>query len=77
MKVGLFRPITLWPFPERRIAELAGQAKAMIIPEMNLGQMILEVERIVKGACDLHGIGRVDGEPITPSQIMEKIKEVC
>lgn len=77
LKVGLFRPITLWPFPERRIAELAGQAKAMIIPEMNLGQMILEVERIVKGACDLHGIGRVDGEPITPSQIMEKIKEVC
>jgi 2-oxoglutarate ferredoxin oxidoreductase subunit alpha len=77
LKVGLFRPITLWPFPERRIAELAGQAKAMIIPEMNLGQMILEVERIVKGACDLHGIGRVDGEPITPSQITEKIKEVC
>lgn len=76
-KVGLFRPITLWPFPERRIAELAGQVKAIIVPEMNLGQMILEVERVTKGACDLHGIGRVDGEPISPSQIMDKVKEVC
>jgi 2-oxoglutarate ferredoxin oxidoreductase subunit alpha len=76
-KVGLFRPITLWPFPERRIAELAGQVKAIIVPEMNLGQMILEVERVTKGACDLHGIGRVDGEPISPFQIMDKVKEVC
>lgn len=76
-KVGLFRPITLWPFPERRIAELAGQVNAIIVPEMNLGQMILEVERVTKGACDLHGIGRVDGEPISPSQIMDKVKEVC
>ncbi|MGE4543658.1 MAG: 2-oxoacid:acceptor oxidoreductase subunit alpha [Pedobacter sp.] len=75
-KVGLFRPITLWPFPERRIAELAGQVKAIIVPEMNLGQMILEVERVTKGACDLHGIGRVDGEPISPFQIMDKVKEV-
>jgi 2-oxoglutarate ferredoxin oxidoreductase subunit alpha len=77
MKVGLFRPITLWPFPERRIIELADQAKAIIVPEMNLGQMILEVERVIKGACALHGIGRVDGEPINPAQIIEKIKEVC
>ena len=75
-KVGLFRPITLWPFPERRIAELAGQVKAIIVPEMNLGQMILEVERVTKGACELYGIGRVDGEPISPFQIMDKVKEV-
>ncbi len=75
-KVGMFRPITLWPFPEQRIAELAGQVKAIIVPEMNLGQMILEVERVIKGACDLHGIGRVDGEPISPFQIMDKVKEV-
>jgi len=75
-KVGMFRPITLWPFPEQRIAELAGQVKAIIVPEMNLGQMILEVERVIKGACHLHGIGRVDGEPISPFQIMDKVKEV-
>jgi 2-oxoglutarate ferredoxin oxidoreductase subunit alpha len=76
IKAGLFRPITLWPFPERRMAQLARQVKAVLVPEMNLGQMILEIERVVKGACPVSGITRVDGEPITPQQIIEKIKEV-
>jgi 2-oxoglutarate ferredoxin oxidoreductase subunit alpha len=76
IKAGLFRPITLWPFPERRMAQLARQVKAILVPEMNLGQMILEIERVVKGACPVSGITRVDGEPITPQQIIEKIKEV-
>lgn len=76
IKVGLFRPITLWPFPEKRVAELARQAKAIIVPELNLGQMILEVERAAKGACDISGIHRVDGEPINPGQIIDRVKEV-
>ena len=76
IKVGLFRPITLWPFPEKRVAELAGQVKAIIVPEMNLGQMVYEVERVVKGTCIVDHIGRVDGDPITPSQIMDKVQEV-
>jgi len=76
VKAGLFRPITLWPFPEKRVAELARQAKAIIVPEMNLGQMILEVERVSKGACEITGVNRVDGEPINPGQIMDKVKEV-
>jgi 2-oxoglutarate ferredoxin oxidoreductase subunit alpha len=76
IKVGLFRPITLWPFPEKRVAELAKQAKAIIVPELNLGQMILEVERVAKGACHISGIHRVDGEPINPGQIIDRVKEV-
>ena len=76
VKAGLFRPITLWPFPEKRIAELGKQAKAIVVAELNLGQMNLEVERCVKGACDVPFIGRVDGEPINPGQIMDKVKEV-
>ncbi len=76
IKAGLFRPITLWPFPEKRVAALAKQVKAIIVPEMNLGQMIFEVERVAKGACQIDGIGRVDGEPINPGQIMDKVKEV-
>ncbi len=76
VKAGLFRPITLWPFPEKRVAELGKQAKAIIVPEMNLGQMNLEVERVVKGDSDVVHIGRVDGEPINPGQIMDKVKEV-
>ena len=76
IKAGLFRPITLWPFPEKQTAALAKQAKAIIVPELNLGQMIFEVERVAKGACTIAGIGRVDGEPINPGQIAAKVKEV-
>ena len=43
---------------------------------MNLGQMLLEVERVTKGACALGGVHRVDGEPINPNQIIAKVKEV-
>jgi 2-oxoglutarate ferredoxin oxidoreductase subunit alpha len=75
VKAGLFRPITLWPFPEKRVKELADQAKAIVVPEMNLGQMSLEVERVAKGACTVTHLGRVDGEPINPGQIMELVKE--
>ncbi|HKJ05476.1 MAG TPA: 2-oxoacid:acceptor oxidoreductase subunit alpha [Geopsychrobacteraceae bacterium] len=76
VKVGLFRPITLWPFPEKRIAELGKQAKAIVVAELNLGQMNLEVERVTRGACEVPFIGRVDGEPINPGQIMAQVKEV-
>jgi 2-oxoglutarate ferredoxin oxidoreductase subunit alpha len=76
VKAGLFRPITLWPFPEKRVAALGKKVKAIIVPELNLGQMNLEVERVVKGACPVISIGRVDGEPINPGQIMAQVKEV-
>ncbi|WP_026362329.1 2-oxoacid:acceptor oxidoreductase subunit alpha [Geopsychrobacter electrodiphilus] len=76
VKAGLFRPLTMWPFPEKRVAELAAQAKAIICPEMNLGQMVREVERVAKGNCAVSHIGRVDGEPINPGQIIDKVKEV-
>ncbi len=76
IKAGLFRPITIWPFPEKRVAELGKQAKGIVVPEMNLGQMIFEVERIVKNDCALAGVNRVDGDPITPTQIIDQVKEV-
>jgi 2-oxoglutarate ferredoxin oxidoreductase subunit alpha len=76
IKAGLFRPITLWPFPEKRTAELAAKAKAIVVAEMNLGQMIYEVERVAKGKCVVVGEFRVDGDPLNPGQIMTKVKEV-
>jgi len=76
IKAGLFRPLTLWPFPEKRTAELAEQAKAIIVPEMNLGQMIIEVDRVAQGRCTIDGVHRVDGDPLNPGQIMAKVKEV-
>jgi len=76
VKAGMFRPLTMWPFPDDRVAELSKQAKAIVCPEMNLGQMVREVQRVAQGRCTVAHIGRVDGEPINPGQIIDKVKEV-
>lgn len=74
--VGLFRPITIWPFAEDRIKEIASKAKTIIVPEMNLGQYRLEVERAAASQCEVVGLNRADGEIITPEDIIGKIKGV-
>jgi len=76
IKVGLFRIKTFWPFPDKQIAALAGKVKALITPEMNLGMCTGEVTRCAAGKAPVLGIFRVDGDPINPGQILEKIKEV-
>jgi 2-oxoglutarate ferredoxin oxidoreductase subunit alpha len=76
IKVGLFRPLTIWPFPEEEVSEIASRVKSIVVPELSLGQIIFEVERCAKGRCRVEGIYRVDGDPITPAQILEKVKEV-
>lgn len=76
IKAGLFRPLTIWPFPEEEVAALSSRVKAIVVPELSLGQIIFEVERCAKGRCRVDGIYRVDGDPITPAQILQKIKEV-
>jgi len=75
IKAGLLRPLTIWPFPDKAVGELSGRVKAIIVPEMNLGQMALEVERCAAGKCAVEGIYRVDGEPINPQQILDVIKK--
>ena len=74
IKAGLFRPITMWPFPEEALRKAAKKAKSIIVPEMNLGQTILEVERVT-GHDTIVGLQRVDGEPIHPTQIIELIEK--
>ncbi len=73
--VGLFRPITIWPFPSERIEELAGRVKSIIVAEMNLGQMVLEVERAAKGKVEIEGVFLASGELITPDAIYNKVRE--
>ncbi len=68
VRLGLFRPITLWPFPENALREAAKNARAVLVPEMNAGQLSLEVERIL-GSKRVHGLYRYDGEAITPVEI--------
>lgn len=74
IKAGLLRPRTLWPFPGREVHALAQRVKTIIVPELNLGQMAHEVEWAAAGACRVHPIMRVDGQPISPSQVLEAIE---
>ena len=76
IKAGIFRPISIWPFPAEALLNAAKQAKNVIVAEHNYGQLLLEVERIVKNECNVSFLGRVDGEIIMPDQILDKIKEV-
>jgi 2-oxoglutarate ferredoxin oxidoreductase subunit alpha len=76
IKAGLFRLITFWPFPEARLLELSKKVKAFITPEMNLGMSHGVVKAAVEGNAPVLGIFRVDGEPINPGQIIDKMKEV-
>ena len=76
IKAGMFRIKTFWPFPDKQIKALSEKVKGFIVPEMNLGMCSIEVERCAQGKAQIIGINRVDGEPINPDQIVEKIKEV-
>jgi 2-oxoglutarate ferredoxin oxidoreductase subunit alpha len=67
-RVGLFRPITLWPFPETALREAAAGARAVLVPEMNNGQLRLEVERVLSG-MPVEGLHLFSGEAITPADI--------
>lgn len=71
LRVGLFRPITLWPFPENALREATTNARTVLVPELNAGQLSLEVERIL-GRDRVAGIHRVNGDPITPAEIAAK-----
>ena len=75
IKAGLLKLITLWPFDDDLINRLAGQVDLMIVPEMNLGQMVREVQRAAEGKCRVIPYGRIDGDLINPVEILEKIEE--
>ena len=61
MKVGLIRPITVWPFPEKTIADAAKHLKGVLTVEMSLGQMVDDVRLAVNGQCPVYFFGRTGG----------------
>ena len=75
-RIGLLRPITLWPSPDEEIRRYAEKVKYILVPEMNMGQYVYEVERIVGERCDVFSLTKVNGEIITPDEIMDRIKEL-
>ena len=77
MKVGHLRPITLWPFPDVEIEALASKVKRILVPELNAGQMVLEVERAVHGKAEVISKTLINGELFKPAQLMAAIEEVA
>ncbi len=76
IKAGLLRPITLWPFPEKKMYELGARIGKVFVTEMNAGQMVEDVERVTKGKAEIYFYGRPGGVVPTPKEIKEEIKEV-
>ncbi|MEM2147607.1 MAG: transketolase C-terminal domain-containing protein, partial [Candidatus Bathyarchaeia archaeon] len=73
IKAGLLRPITLWPFPEKTLAKAAENAETIIVPEMNCGQLVREVERIAKSSRVFH-LAKLGEEPHSPMEIFDFIR---
>jgi 2-oxoglutarate ferredoxin oxidoreductase subunit alpha len=76
IKAGLLEPTVLWPFPSEIVLEVAERVSSFVVAEMNLGQMAREVELASKCRADIHRLNRIDGDPISPPQIVQKVMEV-
>ncbi|MBT3239657.1 MAG: 3-methyl-2-oxobutanoate dehydrogenase subunit VorB [Chloroflexi bacterium] len=76
IKVGLFRPITLSPFPYKEIEKLADQAKSMLVAEMNTGMMLDDVSLSVKGKIPIEFYGRMGGITPFPDEILDEIRRI-
>ncbi len=74
-KIGLLRPITLWPFPTKEIARLAGQVKGMLTVELNAGQMIEDVRLAVNGSVPVYHFGRMGGMIPNPNEVLDALKQ--
>lgn len=76
MKVGLIRPITLWPFPDKAFDEVTDNTKGVLAVEMSTGQMIDDVKIAINGRRPVHFYGRTGGMVPTPDAIVEEIKKI-
>jgi 2-oxoglutarate ferredoxin oxidoreductase subunit alpha len=75
-KVGLIRPITLWPFPEKIVSQIAEQVKQFLVVEMSLGQMVEDVKLALNGKAMVHFYGRPGGAIPSPEEIYQKIETI-
>lgn len=72
---GLFRPITLYPFPEKEIAELASRVDRLVVVEMNQGQMVEDVSRVAAGRTEVRFVGRLGGMVPSPEEVLSAITD--
>ena len=77
IKVGMLRLITVWPFPEEKIRKIAGRVKAFIVPEINCGQIALEIERCANGMAKTVLVSHAGGRVHSPESILDAIRRVA
>lgn len=75
LKVGLFRPITLWPFPQKELAEAAQGKKGVLVAEINAGQMVQDVRLAINNTVQVEHFGRLGGIVPEPEEIVKALKE--
>lgn len=75
IKIGILRPITLWPFPKKEVARLAAQVKGILVVEINAGQMIEDVQLAATDNVKIEHFGRLGGIVPTPDEILDAFKE--
>lgn len=75
LKVGLFRPITLWPFPQKELAEAAQGKKGVLVAEINAGQMVQDVRLALNNIVKVEHFGRLGGIVPEPEEIVKALKE--
>jgi 2-oxoglutarate ferredoxin oxidoreductase subunit alpha len=75
-KVGCVQLCTIWPFPDDTLKEVLSGCRKVIVGELNMGQVVHEIRRILPDAVEVHSVLRYDGEIITPAQLLEKLEEV-
>jgi 2-oxoglutarate ferredoxin oxidoreductase subunit alpha len=74
IRIGYLRLITVWPFPGERIRELAKKIRAFVVPEINNGQMVREVERCAAGQAQVFGVNRLGGDILEPQQVLSALR---
>lgn len=75
-KVGCIQLYGIWPFPEKEIRQLCEKCPKVIVGELNMGQIVHEIRRVLPDEKEVHAIQRYDGEILTPMQLLEKLEEV-
>lgn len=76
LKVGLFRPITLWPFPKLRLAELSGRVKKFVAVEMSLGQMVEDVQLSINGRANVYLHAKPGASIITAEEVVKTLEKI-
>ena len=76
IKIGLLRPITLYPFPKDEVARLAARVQSVLVVEMNAGQMVEDVALAVNGQCPVNSTGRMGGMISSPEEVFQKVEYI-